>query len=120
MARRKKTFNISSQIEPRNILDISAKTGNLYESLIIISKRARQIASQQKEELHAKLDEFASTTDTLEEIHENKEQIEISKYYERMPHPTLLAFEEFMDDKLHYRKPDDTPPTIIKNKDLLQ
>jgi len=84
-------------------LDIKQKTGNLYESVAIISKRAAQINISLKEELHNKLEEFASHTDSLEEVHENKEQIEISKAYERMPNPALLATQEFFDDKIYFR-----------------
>jgi DNA-directed RNA polymerase subunit K/omega len=83
---------------------MKAKTGNVYESIAIIAKRANQINITMKEELHNKLEEFASHTDSLEEIHENKEQIEISKAYERMPNPSLLATQEFMEDKVYHRK----------------
>jgi DNA-directed RNA polymerase subunit K/omega len=91
-------------VEPKNLFDIKEKTGNLYESIAIIAKRANQINITIKEELHNKLEEFASHTDSLEEIHENKEQIEISKAYERMPNPSLLASQEFMEDKVYFRK----------------
>lgn len=89
----------------RNIQDLSDKTGNLYASLAIISKRSNQLAIQIKEELNAKLEEFASETDNLEEVFENREQIEISKYYEQLPKPTLLATQEFMEDKVYHRIP---------------
>ena len=79
------------------------KTGSIYEPINILSRRADQIASGLKEELYAKLNEFASSNDNLEEIHENKEQIEISRFYERLPHATLLSFDEFMADKVYYR-----------------
>lgn len=84
--------------------EIKSKTGNVYESISIIAKRASQINISLKEELHNKLEEFASHTDSLEEIHENKEQIEISKAYEKMPNPALLATQEFMEDKVYFRK----------------
>ena len=93
-------------VETKNVIDIKNKTGNLYESIAIIAKRANQINIALKEELHNKLVEFARHTDSLEEIHENKEQIEISKAYERMPNPALLATQEFFDDKIYYRKSD--------------
>jgi DNA-directed RNA polymerase subunit K/omega len=80
-------------------------TGNLYESVAIIAKRANQISSQMKEELVAKLEEFASDHDNLEEIFENREQIEISKYYEGLPKSTLIAIEEFLNDKVYHRNP---------------
>jgi DNA-directed RNA polymerase subunit K/omega len=83
------------------------RTGNLYESIAIVAKRANQINISLKEELHNKLEEFASHTDSLEEIHENKEQIEISRAYERMPNPALLATQEFLENKVYYRKNED-------------
>ena len=105
--RRQQTANISNVIETKNLIDIKAKTGNLYESISIVAKRANQINIAIKEELHNKLEEFASHTDSLEEIHENKEQIEISKAYERMPNPAILALAEFMEDKIYFRRNED-------------
>ena len=105
--RRQQNANTSNVVETKNLMDIKSKTGNLYESIAVISKRANQINITLKEELHNKLEEFASHTDSLEEIHENKEQIEISKAYERMPNPALLATTEFMEDKVYYRKNED-------------
>ena len=102
--RRQLSANTSSVVEPKKLSDIKEKTGNLYESIAIIAKRANQINITLKEELHNKLEEFASHTDSLEEIHENKEQIEISKAYERMPNPALLATQEFMENKIYFRK----------------
>ena len=84
---------------------IAVVTGNLYESAAIISKRARQISSKTKEELNNKLAEFASGVDNLEEVFENREQIEISKHYERLPKPTLVAIDEFLSDKVYFRNP---------------
>ena len=89
----------------RNIPEFDLETGNLYESLVVIAKRANQISSEMKEELNAKLSEFNTTSDNLEEIFENREQIEISKYYERLPKPTLIAIQEFQEDKIYFRKP---------------
>ena len=105
--RRQQTSNTSNVVETQNLIDIKNKTGNLYESISVIAKRANQINIAIKEELHNKLEEFASHTDSLEEIHENKEQIEISRAYERMPNPALLATAEFMEDKIYYRKNED-------------
>jgi DNA-directed RNA polymerase subunit K/omega len=85
------------------VLDI--KTQNVYESIVVISKRANQISANMKEELHGKLAEFASSNDNLEEIFENREQIEISKHYERMPKASLVAIDEFIHDKIYYRNP---------------
>jgi|SRR3954447_12787909 DNA-directed RNA polymerase subunit K/omega len=99
--------NTASVVEARNLADIKAPTGNLYASIAIIGKRANQINISIKEELHNKLEEFASHTDSLEEIHENKEQIEISRAYERMPNPAILATQEFLEAKIYYRTNDD-------------
>ena len=105
--RRQLSANTSNVVEPKKLSDIKAKTGNLYESIAIIAKRSNQINITLKEELHNKLEEFASHTDSLEEINENKEQIEISKAYERMPNPALLATAEFMEDKVYFRRNDE-------------
>ena len=87
----------------RDIDKITKQTGNIYESVVVISKRSRQIASNIKEELNGKLSEFATTVDNLEEVFENREQIEISKFYERLPKPTSSAIEEFLEGKLMHR-----------------
>ncbi|MEQ9299131.1 MAG: DNA-directed RNA polymerase subunit omega [Cyclobacteriaceae bacterium] len=83
---------------------LAAPTGNIYQSLVVIGKRARQISALQKEELSNKLSEFASTVDNLEEIFENREQIEISKFYERMPKSSSVATDEFLEGRLYIRK----------------
>ena len=105
--RRQINNNIPSVVETKSLSDIKAVTGNLYRSIAIIAKRANQINISIKEELHNKLEEFASHTDSLEEVHENKEQIEISKAYEKMPNPAILATQEFMDGKIYFRDNDD-------------
>ncbi|GAB3008902.1 DNA-directed RNA polymerase subunit omega [Niabella terrae] len=105
--RRQLSAGIPNNVETKDLSAIKQKTGNIYESISIIGKRANQINISIKEELHNKLDEFASHTDTLEEIHENKEQIEISRAYERMPNPALLATHEFLEDKVYFRKAED-------------
>jgi len=89
----------------RDLRMFDSKTGSLYEAVVIMSKRANQISSEMKEELNSKLAEFASTTDNLEEISENREQIEISKFYERLPKPSLIAIQEFLDDNIYSRNP---------------
>lgn len=94
---------VQSSVITRDLDKIAAETGNVYESVVIISKRARQIAVNIKEELNNKLAEFATTVDNLEEVFENREQIEISKFYERLPKPTTTATEEFLEGKLNYR-----------------
>lgn len=91
-------------LSTRDIPKLYEETQNVYESISIVSKRARQIQTKIKEELNSKLSEFASNVDNLEEVFENREQIEISKYYERMPKPTTLATEEFLEGKIMFRK----------------
>ncbi|MBS0000161.1 MAG: DNA-directed RNA polymerase subunit omega [Cyclobacteriaceae bacterium] len=96
-------MSTNSSIITRDVDKLSAPTTNIYESVAVIAKRARQIAAKQKEELNSKLAEFASTVDNLEEIFENREQIEISKFYERMPKPSTVATEEFLNGELSFR-----------------
>lgn len=103
---KKLVSSLNPLIETRDVAAIKGKTGNLYESIVVASKRASQINITVKEELHRKLDDFANHTDTLEEVHENKEQIEISRFYERMANPALQSLSEFMNDKIYYRKKD--------------
>ena len=91
----------------RDTIRMEEKTGNIYQSLVAISKRANQISSEVKEELTQKLQEFASTTDNLEEVFENREQIEISKYYEKLPKPVAIAMSEMLEDKVYVRKYED-------------
>ncbi|WP_375581170.1 DNA-directed RNA polymerase subunit omega [Marivirga tractuosa] len=91
-------------ITTRDTAELVKDTDNIYQTVVVASKRARQISSTVKEELSNKLAEFASTVDNLEEIFENREQIEISKFYERMPKPTIMAMEEFLEGKVYYRK----------------
>jgi DNA-directed RNA polymerase subunit K/omega len=86
-------------------MDFCEGTDNIYESVVIISKRANQIGAKMKEDLSKKLKEFASSNDNLEETFENREQIEISRYYEKLPKPTLIAADEFLNDKVYYRNP---------------
>lgn len=90
----------------RDVAKLEKGTDNIYESIVIMSKRANQINMDLKEELNAKLNEFASNTDNLEEIFENREQIEISRFYERLPKPPAMAVQEFNSDGTYYRHPD--------------
>ncbi|MBT3962584.1 MAG: DNA-directed RNA polymerase subunit omega [Flavobacteriales bacterium] len=92
----------------RNVDKMEEKCGNLYEAITIVAKRSNQVGTQLKQELDAKLQEFASVTDSLEEIFENREQIEISKMYERLPKPSALALEEFLEDKVYFRRQEET------------
>jgi len=89
----------------RNVLDLCKDTGNIYESVAIISKRANQISTEIKQDLSKKLTEFASYSDSLEELYENREQIEISRYYEKLPKPALIATQDFLDGEIYYRDP---------------
>ena len=98
-----KKTNAASSTMTRNLSDFDHQTGNIYESLVVASKRSNQIALELKEELKQKLEEFASYSDNLEEIFENREQIEISKFYEKLPKPALIALQEFLEDKISYR-----------------
>jgi DNA-directed RNA polymerase subunit K/omega len=91
----------------RDLFDLEEKTGNIYESIAILAKRSNQINVDLKEELTQKLQEFASSTDNLEEIFENREQIEISKFYERLPKPVAMAMEELMEEKVYWRDPEE-------------
>lgn len=94
---------IPTNTQTHNTSDFFKETDNIYESVMIIAKRANQIAAEQKQELSHKLEEFTSTNDNLEEIFENREQIEISKHYEKMPKPTLIAVDEFLNNKIYFR-----------------
>ncbi len=96
---------IPSEVIPRDLRKLESRTGNIYQSIVIISKRANQISADQKEELHGKLAEFAPSTDNLEEVFENREQIEISTYYEKLPKTTIVATEEFTENKIYFRTP---------------
>ncbi len=103
-----KIAQVPTNTVTRNLADFAAPTGNVYESVMIIAKRSNQIAADIKQELNHKLEEFTNYADTLEETFENREQIEISKYYERLPKPVLIATKEFQDGKIYYRKAEKT------------
>ena len=89
----------------RNIEDFTNGTGNVYETVSVLSKRANQVGLEMKEELNQKISEFATTTDNLEEVFENREQIEIAKYYEHLPKPTLIAVHEYIHGEIYFRNP---------------
>lgn len=105
-----KKTNAPTNTVTRDLVDYVKETDNIYESVAIIGKRSNQIAVEMKEELKQKLDEFSSSTDNLEEMFENREQIDISRYYERLPKPTLIAAQEFIEGKVYFRNP-------VKEKD---
>ena len=99
----------------RNVMELCDETGNIYESVAIIAKRANQISAEIKGELSKKLQEFASVSDSLDEMFENREQIEISRFYEKLPKPTLMATEEFVEGKVYFRNPskENVSPSLI-------
>ncbi|WP_051203457.1 DNA-directed RNA polymerase subunit omega [Hugenholtzia roseola] len=99
----KKEFRTS--IVTQNVEEIASHTGNIYESLMSVSKRARQISTQLKEELNQKIAEFNTASDSLEEVFENREQIEVSKYYERLPKPSITALDELLANELIIKNP---------------
>ena len=96
---------LASSTITRDLRDLDKTTDNIYESIVVMSKRANQISNNIKEELSQKLSEFTSSNDNLEEVFENREQIEISKHYEKLPKPTLIAVQEFLEEKIYYRNP---------------
>ena len=98
-----KVQGLESNIQARSSKEFIGNAENVYEALAIISKRANQVSVDLKQELTSKLEEFAVNSDTIEEIHENKEQIEISKFYERLPNPVLIAADEFKNDEIAHR-----------------
>ena len=100
-----KKTNAPTNTVTRDIMDLCDETGNIYESVVIIGKRANQISLDIKNELSKKLQEFASVSDNLDEVFENREQIEISRYYEKLPKPSLIATQEFVEGKVYFRNP---------------
>ena len=100
-----KKTNAPTNTVTRDIIALSTDTGNVYEPLRIIGKRANQISVEMKNDLEKKLQEFASYNDNLEEVFENREQIEISRYYEKLPKPTLIATQEYLEGKVYYKNP---------------
>jgi DNA-directed RNA polymerase subunit K/omega len=104
-----KKTNANQSIVSRDIRKFDGQTGNIYEAVAIMSKRANQISTELKEELTSKLQEFGSNNDNLEEIFENREQIEVSKFYEKLPKPSLIAVQEFLEEKIYYRNPAKNP-----------
>ena len=101
---RRSLSSVNPLVETRDVIAMKEKTGNLYESIVVVSRRANQISVTMKEELHRKLDEFTVHGDNLEEVHETKEQIEISRIYERMANAALQSINEFNEDQIYYRK----------------
>ena len=108
-----KKTNAPTNTVTRDIMDLCDETGNIYESVAIIGKRANQISLDIKNELSNKLQEFASVSDNLDEVFENREQIEISRFYEKLPKPSLIATQEFVEGKIYFRNP-------LKEKDTIE
>ena len=108
-----KKTNAPTNTITRDMMELCEDTGNVYETVAIIGKRSNQIAAEMKSDLSKKLQEFASYSDNLEEVFENREQIEICRYYEKLPKPTLIATQEYMEEKVYYRNP-------AKEKEKLQ
>lgn len=108
-----KKTNAPTNTVTRDIMDLCDETGNIYESVSIIGKRANQISLDIKNELSKKLQEFASVSDNLDEVFENREQIEISRFYEKLPKPSLIATQEFVEGKIYFRNP-------LKEKDTIE
>ncbi len=104
-----KNTNAPLNTVTRDMIELSQDTGNVYETVCIIAKRANQISGEMKHDLEKKLQEFATLSDNLEEVSENREQIEISRYYEKLPKPTLIATQEYVDHKIYFRNPDEKP-----------
>ena len=100
-----KKMKVGNLAVTRNVSDFRKETGNIYEALVILANRANKISLELKEELNSKIEEFSTASDNLEEIFENREQIEIAKYYERLPKPTLIATHEFLNGKLYFKNP---------------
>ena len=109
----------SPSIITRDVTELAKQTGNIYETVVIISQRSRQLSSKIKEELSNKLSDFASTVDNLEEVFENREQIEISKYYERMPKPTNIAMEEYVEGRIAFQRSKNMQLTESSDDDIL-
>jgi len=101
-----KVQGIDPNVRARNVSQLTAETSNIYETLAVITQRSKQLATDIKSELHQKLEEFAVSSDTIEEVTENKEQIEISKFYERLPNPVIIATEEYLAGELHFHYTD--------------
>lgn len=105
-----KKFKTDYEAVTRKMADFNKLTGNVYETVALLSKRSDQVGLELKNELNDKIEEFSSISDNLEEIFENREQIEIAKYYERLPKPTLIAIQEYLDDGIYYRNPHKEKP----------
>ena len=101
-----KKYKTTSTTITRDVRDFDDKTGNIYETVAMLAKRSDQISSEMKRELNKKIEEFVSSTDSVDEIFENREQIEVVRYYEQLPKPTLIAIQEYLNGELYYRNPD--------------
>lgn len=107
-----KKINAPFNTVTRDMIEISQDTGNVYETVCIIAKRANQISMEMKHDLEKKLQEYASLNDNMEEVSENREQIEISRYFEKLPKPTLIAAQEYIEHRIHFRNPAKDRPNL--------
>ena len=101
-----KKYKTTSTTITRDVRQFDTQTGNIYETVAMLAKRSDQISSEMKRELNKKIEEFVSSTDSVDEIYENREQIEVVRYYEQLPKPTLIAIQEYLNNELYYRNPD--------------
>lgn len=101
-----KKYRTTTSVVTRNISEFDSQTGNIYETIAMLSKRSNQISSELKRELVRKIEDFSTINDTMDDVFENKEQIEIVKYYEKLPKPVLIAIQEYLNDELYYRNPE--------------
>ncbi len=101
-----KKYKTSTTTITRDVREFDSQTGNIYETVAMLAKRSDQIASEMKRELNKKIEEFVSSTDSVDEIYENREQIDVVRYYEQLPKPTLIAIQEYLNHELYYRNPD--------------
>ena len=111
-----KKYRTTTSVVTRNIAEFDKQTGNIYETIAMLSKRSNQISSELKRELLKKIEDFSTTSDTMDEVFENKEQIEIVKYYEHLPKPVLIAIQEYLNDELYYRNPEKEKRMVVAEK----
>ena len=113
-----KRVTVNNTTVTRDIYDFTNQTGNVYETVAMLSKRANQISLDMKRELHKRIEEFSNVIDTMDEVYENREQIEVVRHFERMPKPTLQATQEYLDGEIYYRNPAKEDQTQQKFEDL--
>ena len=112
-----KKIKTPSTTVTRNMVDFSNQTENVYETVAMLSRRSNQISTIIKQELHKKIDEYVTSSDNIEEVFENREQIEIAKHYEQLPKPTLIAIQEYLNGELYYRNPNKETETPLTEEE---